>query len=166
MASASDRLVVREGVRQRYCDCCLIGCPWNEFPHHLSSELHQVLCDLYKRAARRIFEFGNIVLRANEGEWENCFSCGATKTPTVVIRACSHCDGGGDRVSKNGIPGVPYGGNACSRFVCEECAKDPFCSSCASHFGPEDLYLDSDALEAFNNGGSSPFAKHRVAVWL
>ena len=146
-----------DSMRWRYCDCCLIGGPWNEFRLHFSSEFHKGNSILYRRAATRIFELGKIVLKANGDDWERCFSCGSTMTPTVVSRACSHCDGGGDRAAEHGVPGVPYrGGNQSSRFVCEECAKNPFCRSCASHHGPEDLYLDPDAVEALESAEGHP----------
>ena len=138
--------------KERFCGCCLLACPWNAFPAHINSWLHQFNLRLYRKAVTVLFDKADAILSLCGGQWERCFSCGATRTFTVVSFACSSCDGAGDRIPIEGIPGIPFNRmNACSRFICRACAEHPYCRSCSSVFGAESLYLDSDALDESNS---------------
>ena len=147
----------------RFCDLCLIACPWSEFPAHSTSVVHRANLRLYRQAANVLFDRADEILHLCGGQWERCFSCVWTCTFTVMSFACGYCDGGGDRVPVEGIPGVPFrGGNSCQRFICRECAMHPYCRSCSSVFGAESLFLDSDALEEMyvDRAGTAPAPGH------
>ena len=138
-------------TKQRFCGCCFMACSWSDFPAHVTSVLRRSNLRFYREAVNVLFDKADEILQLCGGQWERCFHCGLEPSFTVVSFACSHCDGGGGRAPAEGIPGEPFNnGNTCNRFICRECAKFPFCRSCSSAYGRENLCLDSDAIEEAN----------------
>ena len=132
-----------------FCGQCLQEVSKEDLQEHCNSREHKANAEKYRERVDAIFDIAETVLAANEGSWERCFDCGATRVDTVVILACPYCDGGGGREPAEGTPGVPFqNGNTCIRFTCKLCAKKGVCMSCGTLIGGEDLYIDTDAREA------------------
>ena len=140
---------------QRFCGCCLVACSWSDFPAHLLSPQHRMNVSLYREAVNVLFDKADEILQLCGGRWERCFHCASEVAHTVVSFACSYCDGAGDRTPAQGVPGVPFNnGTFCNRFLCRECAKFPFCRSCSSAYGRDNLFLDADAVQVAAASGA------------